>query len=361
MAKPLTLFLRICRIPAFGKSHEFVSRSSWKHPRDPCEPAFAWMCWRGMLKVSATVSESEALNFEKGRHEMLLKLTLSFLVPSAFLSIRLRIPRNILKYMPTTSPDPARRCETFGCSAFLAFGREGTEGTCKRCFCRRIICRTFDHFRCLGFQMPSGSSILNAIHPFIHHPEIGCFFLRSVQAPVFTASQELPSAWAKIAKSKVQRQRPNSGSQARWPGVLERKIHLSHISRNLSFWLIFFVFWDVVDRCFRDFCFKCWIFRTSTKNMRQGSAPTTIGWGKDPAFFSGQVYVQEAGRCHFYLTKWINESKWFMMLFWFCLHLFTISFYLYMYVRYYIWSYIRVLADPAVKGQKLRCRLENCV
>lgn len=98
MAKQLTLFLRICRIPTFGKSHEFVSRSSWKHPRDPCEPAFAWMCWRGMLKVSATVSESEALNFEKGRHEMLLKLTLSFLVPSAFLSILLRIRRNILKF-----------------------------------------------------------------------------------------------------------------------------------------------------------------------------------------------------------------------------------------------------------------------
>ena len=72
--------------------------------------------------MSATVSESEALNFEKGRHEMLLKLTLSFLVPSAFLSILLRIPRNILN-----SPDPARRCETFGCSAFLAFGREGTD------------------------------------------------------------------------------------------------------------------------------------------------------------------------------------------------------------------------------------------
>lgn len=32
------------------------------------------------------------------------------------------------------------------------------------------------------------------------------------------------------------------------------------------------------------------------KNMRQGSTPTTIGWGKDPAFFSGQVYVQEAAQ-----------------------------------------------------------------
>ena len=68
------------------------------------------------------------------------------------------------------SPDPARRCETFGCSAFLAFGREGTDVSrvppCQlQKICWWIICRTFDHFRCLGFQMPSGSSILNAIHP----------------------------------------------------------------------------------------------------------------------------------------------------------------------------------------------------
>jgi len=66
------------------------------------------------------------------------------------------------------------------------------------------------------------------------------FWIQSVQAPVFAASQELPSAWAKIAKSKVlgRQRKTSSGSQ--------------------------------------------------------GSTPTTIGWGKDPAFFSGQVYVQEA-------------------------------------------------------------------
>lgn len=66
------------------------------------------------------------------------------------------------------------------------------------------------------------------------------------------------------------------------------------------------------------------------KNMRQGSTPTTIGWGKDPAFFSGQVYVQEAAQ-----NESVNQNDLWCLF----LVVFTMSFYIYMYVRYYIWSY----------------------
>lgn len=137
------------------------------------------------------------------------------------------------------SPDPAQRCETFGCSAFLAFGREGTDVSRVPPCQLPKICESFvEHLiRCLGFQMPSGSSILaihSSDHPFITAKSVVFLDLRSVLAPVFAASQELPSAWAKIAKSKVQqvqRQRPSSGSQA---AVLERKIHLSIFVTYLS-------------------------------------------------------------------------------------------------------------------------------
>lgn len=76
------------------------------------------------------------------------------------------------------------------------------------------------------------------------------FFVRSVQAPVFAASQELPSAWAKIAKSKVlgRQRKTSSGSQA--AGSFGKKKSICHISLTilLSDWSFFFFFWDVVDR-----------------------------------------------------------------------------------------------------------------
>lgn len=63
---------------------------------------------------------------------------------------------------------------------------------------------------------------------------------------------------------------------------------------------------------FRYFCFKCWIFRTSKKHAtgidshhhRLGQRSRLLQW---PG-------VRPGGS-----TKWISESKWFMMLFWFCL------------------------------------------
>lgn len=55
------------------------------------------------------------------------------------------------------------------------------------------------------------------------------------------------------------------------------------------------------------------------KNMRQGSTPTTIGWGKDPAFFSGQVYVQEAAQ-----NESVNQNDlWCLFLVVFTISIFT--------------------------------------
>lgn len=97
---------------------------------------------------------------------------------------------------------------------------------------------------------------------------LGCLKkMRSVQAPVFAASQELPSAWAKIAKSKVlgRQRKTSSGSQA--AGSFGKKKSICHISLTilLSDWSFFFS-WDVVDRgsMFNHidgcFCFPIFLF-----------------------------------------------------------------------------------------------------
>ncbi|CAK9056232.1 unnamed protein product [Durusdinium trenchii] len=76
------------------------------------------------------------------------------------------------------------------------------------------------------------------------------YWIQQVEATALTEAQELPSAWARIASAKVtSRSATASSSRARIPGA-------------------------------------------SSASSTKPTQP--IGWGRDAAFFSGQVYVQEA-------------------------------------------------------------------
>jgi len=232
------------------------------------------MCWRGMLKVSATVSESKALNFEKRRDENAVKTCTFFLGAFRFLEHSLEDSEehfwNICPRLHRTRHGGvrhlgARHSWRLGekVPMFLEFLHVSFRKFVDESFVEHLIISGALVFRCL-LDPASWMQWMQSIHSFFS-PRNRLFFFWGPSRP---RSSPHPKS-CHLLGPRLLRAKCNGNGQAveaRRPGVFERKIHLSHISHNPSFWLKFFFFWDVVDRgsmfnyIHGCFCFPIFLF-----------------------------------------------------------------------------------------------------